>query len=116
VFRLCAVLLGWPQRERQIKYFGSSRGDLLTTSNALHLTWRPQFFTREEHRLGFDSKECAPDAFEVEYLASRVGLELKEGWADEVPVAHLRITKEIGKAPVVHWMNRGNLKTIPKSN
>ncbi|SKB07934.1 restriction system-associated AAA family ATPase [Prosthecobacter debontii] len=99
---------------------GSGKSNLLEALAAIfyhievmHLTFRPDNFTAEENPDGFDSRKGEPDAYELEYYCQDDNL--RNTWDnfrwddtswDEQPVVHIRLTKKVGTAPVMQWLNR----------
>jgi restriction system-associated AAA family ATPase len=57
---------------------------------------------------GFRAEKATPDAFELEYLIPNDRIVPREPWPkqDDWPVFHIRIVKQEGKRPVIHWLNK----------
>lgn len=82
----------------------------------IYLDYRPDGFEFDEatNPQGFRAESCKPDAFELEYFVPYGAAQqffppfkppLAEG---SRAVAHIRISKNVGERPGVHWLNRGD--------
>ncbi len=80
----------------------------------IYLNYRPDGFEFDEQTnpWGFSAEDCTPDAFELEYFVPYAAAEqfyppLKPSLAEgSRAVAHIRISKNVGERPEVHWLNR----------
>lgn len=76
----------------------------------IYLDYRPDGFEfdAEANPDGFQAEEAAPNAFELEYFFPNDSLlpDDRSPKSDVAPVAHIRITKTIGRRPEIHWLNR----------
>lgn len=75
----------------------------------IYLDYRPDGFEfdAETSPNGFSAEEANPDGFELEYLIPNNRIVPREPWPkeDDFPMFHIRITKEKGKRPIIHWIN-----------
>src|SRR5205823_6501058 len=53
-------------------------------------------------------EKATPDAFELEYLIPNDRMVPREQWPkqDDWPVFHIRIAKQVGERPTIHWLNK----------
>lgn len=76
----------------------------------IYLDYRPDGFEfdAETNPHGFRAEVAAPDAFELEYLIPNDRIVPREPWPkqDDWPVFHIRIVKQAGQRPVIHWLNQ----------
>jgi restriction system-associated AAA family ATPase len=76
----------------------------------IYLDYRPDGFEydAENNPTGFRADKATPDAFELEYFIPNDRIVPREPWPkqDDWPVFHIRISKEEGQRPVIHWLNK----------
>ncbi|AEU37474.1 restriction system-associated AAA family ATPase [Granulicella mallensis] len=76
----------------------------------IYLDYRPDGFEfdPESSSEGFRAESATPDAFELEYLIPNNRIVPRDPWPkeDDWPVFHIRITKQEGERPVIHWLNK----------
>jgi len=76
----------------------------------IYLDYRPDGFEfdPETSPEGFRAEKATPDAFELEYLIPNSRIVPRDPWPkeDDWPVFHIRITKQEGKRPAIHWLNK----------
>jgi restriction system-associated AAA family ATPase len=76
----------------------------------IYLDYRPDGFEfdPETSSEGFRAEKATPDAFELEYLIPNNRIVPRDPWPkeDDWPVFHIRITKQGGKRPLIHWLNK----------
>jgi restriction system-associated AAA family ATPase len=76
----------------------------------IYLDYRPEGFEFdvETSPKGFRAEKATPDAFELEYLIPSDRIVPREPWPkqDDWPVFHIRISKQEGQRPVIHWLNK----------
>jgi restriction system-associated AAA family ATPase len=76
----------------------------------IYLDYRPDGFefNAETSPDGFRAEEATPDAFELEYLIPNDRIVPRDPWPkqDDWPVFHIRITKQTGHRPAIHWLNK----------
>lgn len=104
---------------------GSGKSNILEALAAIfyhieciYLTYRPEGFEYDEqlNPSGFRSETAKPDAYELEYFYPLNWEQLDTTWDkmggkswDGIH-AHIAITKEPGKAPEIHWLNRSEFQ------
>ena len=75
----------------------------------IYLDYRPDGFEfdAETSPNGFRAERATPDAFELEYLIPIDRIVPREPWPkqDDWPAFHIRILKDVGQRPVIHWLN-----------
>jgi restriction system-associated AAA family ATPase len=75
----------------------------------IYLDYRPEGFEFDAQTSpkGFRAEKATPDAFEVEYLIPNDRIVPREPWPkqDDWPVFHIRISKQEGQRPAIHWLN-----------
>jgi restriction system-associated AAA family ATPase len=80
----------------------------------IYLDYRPDGFEFDEQvtPAGFRAEECTPDAFELEYFIANYGQVSRMKWSasSRGTVARVRITKNEGHRPEVHWVNRADFE------
>jgi restriction system-associated AAA family ATPase len=78
----------------------------------IYLDYRPDGFEfdAETSPDGFRAEKATPDAFELEYLIPNDRIVPREPWPkqDDWPVFQIRISKQQGERPVLHWLNKLN--------
>jgi restriction system-associated AAA family ATPase len=76
----------------------------------IYLDYRPDGFEFDPDNSpeGFRAERATPDAFELEYLIPNNRIVPRDPWPkeDDWPVFHIRITKQEGERPVIHWLNK----------
>jgi restriction system-associated AAA family ATPase len=76
----------------------------------IYLDYRPDGFEFDPNTspTGFRAEKATPDAFELEYLIPNDRIVPREPWPkqDDWPVFHIRIVKQEGQRPVIHWLNK----------
>ena len=76
----------------------------------IYLDYRPDGFEFDPEISpdGFRAEKATPDAFELEYLIPNNRIVPRDPWPkeDDWPVFHIRITKQEGERPVIHWLNK----------
>jgi len=76
----------------------------------IYLDYRPDGFEfdEEDNPRGFQADVSTPDAFELEYIIPNDRIVPRDPWPkqDDWPVFHIRIEKQIGKRPAIHWLNK----------
>lgn len=96
---------------------GSGKSNVLESLAAIfyhieciYLDYRPDGFEFDEktNPNGFRAEVSTPDAFELEYIIPNDRIVPRDPWPkqDDWPVFHIRIAKEKGKRPVIHWLNK----------
>lgn len=76
----------------------------------IYLDYRPDGFEfdAEINPNGFRAEKATPDAFELEYLIPNDRIVARDPWPkqDDWPVFHIRISKQEGHRPLIHWLNK----------
>lgn len=76
----------------------------------IYLDYRPEKFEfdAETSPNGFRAEKATPDAFELEYLIPNDRIVPREPWPkqDNWPAFHVRIAKQAGQRPTIHWLNK----------
>jgi len=80
--------------------------------DAIYLNNKPNFFEDEESESqGFNPKKSIVDAYELEYFI-QLDMLVPLGEVDlGKDLAYVKITKQIGKRPVVEWLNEEKYRT-----
>jgi len=104
---------------------GSGKSNILEALAAIfyhieciYLNYKPEDFEGEKDengnilKEGFFAEQCTPDAFELEYIYSKKGSFSREFSSDfDIGYeAHILITKKIGEAPKILWLNRQEIE------